>query len=108
MNIYLLWDAIREFPRRVKWFIQRGRRGWADCDVWNFDTYLARVIGEGAAKLRDISHGHPGELNEFEWSEILSQIAHGFRMYATGRIYKADGNPQTIELFTKWFRHLWD
>src|SRR6266852_1897293 len=27
----------------LKWFWQRGRRGWADCDTWSFDNYLAGV-----------------------------------------------------------------
>ena len=33
-------------PRRVKYFFDRGRQGWSDADVWNADSYLARVIAD--------------------------------------------------------------
>lgn len=44
---------------RVRYFVQRGRRGWANCDVWNLDHYLARVIGETVHHLAKIDHGWP-------------------------------------------------
>lgn len=32
--------------RKIKSFFQRGRRGWADSDIWNADIYLARIIAD--------------------------------------------------------------
>jgi len=41
--------------RKIKWFIQRGKRGWADCDAWDFNTYVAGIIKEGTEYL--LEHG---------------------------------------------------
>ena len=32
--------------RPIKWFIQRGRRGWADCDTWWLNSYLEKILSE--------------------------------------------------------------
>lgn len=52
------WLNPREWYRTIKWFIQRGRRGWSDRDVWSFDWYLARVIAEGIDHLIVTKHGY--------------------------------------------------
>ena len=52
------WLNPKAWYRSIKWFIQRGRRGWADCDAWGFDTYLARVIAEGVERLILVKHGY--------------------------------------------------
>ncbi len=62
----------------LKWFIQRGRRGWADCDVWSFDTYLASVIAGGVKHLKEIEHGHPADITRERWHEILNDIIFAF------------------------------
>lgn len=56
---YRFLQSIKYFPREVKWFIQRGYRGWADCDVWSFDSYIARVCTGGLKQLRDNASGTP-------------------------------------------------
>lgn len=38
-----VWKVI-DFPAEIKYFWQRGRRGYSDRDVWDFDNYLANVI----------------------------------------------------------------
>lgn len=49
--------------RKAKWFYQRGKRGWADCDVWSFDDYLARVIADGLEHLAKTTHGYPANFS---------------------------------------------
>ena len=46
-------------PRRGKWFLQRGWRGWADHDVWGLDAYLAAVMAGALRHLAAHHHGHP-------------------------------------------------
>jgi hypothetical protein len=77
------------FPKEIKWFIQRGRRGYADCDIWEFHTYLSDVISGGLEKLSKEGIGCPesfyDEKNEDEsfqkWKDELSYIAKGFSDY---------------------------
>ena len=72
--------------REIKWFIQRGKRGYSDKDVWAFDSYIAGMISNGIRTLEDHHHGCPSELwdesrvnNEcWKWEEILEEIAQGF------------------------------
>jgi len=50
------WNFVSEIPLRVKTFIQRGQRGWADSDTWCLDYYLATIISEGVKHL--ITYGN--------------------------------------------------
>ena len=65
---YRLWhNHIRLVPREIKWFYQRGKRGWADCDIWGFDCYISRIIYTGLEKLRKIQHILP------DWKEGMTE-----------------------------------
>jgi hypothetical protein len=120
-SVEVLWKRSRLanwHPRRsLRAFWQRGRRGWADEDVWSFHSYLARVIREGIRELACINHGHPAELTVSEWAAILAEIEEG--MWAATRLDEASyigDNPETDKaLFDtamtnlhKWFFALWD
>lgn len=78
-------NLLRPF-REIKYFWQRGRRGWADKDCWSFDSYIAGMISGGIRTLKKSHHGCPSEIfdesrknNEcWRWEEILEEIAQGF------------------------------
>lgn len=57
--IYNATDIPRDCYRAIKGFIQRGKRGYADCDIWQFDTYLAKMIFNGVKEIKEIKHGVP-------------------------------------------------
>lgn len=73
--------------RKIKWFFQRGVRGYADCDVWSFDTYLNTMVPKA---LRNLKKKHVGSPSEFydesaapnhetdRWIEALEAMAQGF------------------------------
>ena len=74
-------NKIVEFPREVKYFIQRGKRGFSDRDCWGFDYYLAKVISGGIDKLIKNIHGYPGNLKNIkQWITILKKIKQTFVM----------------------------
>jgi len=99
-------EFIRETYLEIKWFIQRGRRGWADSDVWGFDSYLSCVIYEGIGRLRESPVlGYPADFPEGtdnclsadvreltceeghndrfeEWDQMLGKIAKGFEAWS--------------------------
>lgn len=88
-----------EWKRKIKWFIQRGRRGYSDADVWNFHSYLSEIIAGGARELKKNHVGVPSmiaggpftkperpiEESSKEWEKILEEIAEGFE--ATEKLY---------------------
>jgi hypothetical protein len=49
-------------PRRIYWFFQRGFRGYADNDTWDFDLYLAKIITGGLKQLKKYHHGCPSDI----------------------------------------------
>ena len=83
--------------RQVRWFVQRGRHGWARPDTWNMDGYICRVLGEMTAELKRVTHGHPCvqdtacALNppqppctcEQAWDDTLDRIAGPLLAYKT-------------------------
>jgi hypothetical protein len=70
----------------IKYFIQRGRRGWSDEDAWDIDHYLARIIPPMVRRIGKDGMGCPEEFFDntckndecHKWKEILEEIAQGF------------------------------
>lgn len=84
--------------RRIKWFIQRGHRGWADCDTWSLDHYLNSWMPKALAHLKKYNHGVPCEMfdsmDEYDspsttdssmkiaierWDTIMNKMIEGFK-----------------------------
>jgi hypothetical protein len=68
-GFYIWWNWIEERPRKIKSFFQRGWRGWADEDTWNFDIYLAKVILDGIKHHKKFQVGIPSEFCENYYDE---------------------------------------
>jgi len=87
---------MRKLIRSLRAFWQRGTRGWADEDVWDFNGYMTRVLGQGIARLMKDKSGFPVSFltdNGFEretpsdkdwetldaqWRDTLNQMVRGF------------------------------
>ena len=80
--LYRLWaNHISMFPRKVKWFIQRGRRGYADCDVWDLGDYLMTMLPEALKQFRENMGGYPPDMTFEEWESKLKNIESKLRSY---------------------------
>lgn len=80
-----IWWPVRRFiydlpwnVKQIKFFCQRGKRGWADCDWWGMDYYLISIILPMLKELKKYNHGHPANLTEEKWDGILSEMILGF------------------------------
>lgn len=86
---FKIHTLIKCFCRCIRWSWQRIKRGYADCDWWNMDSYLQRLIPEMLQELRTNRHGSPAYLGEIytdeygiqtndtchaEWDRILDQM----------------------------------
>lgn len=117
---------VHSFFMEIKWFIQRGKRGYADCDVWGFDTYLAKIISGGCKQLKEIKHSCPTRIaNQYpnqswekalvQWDGILNKIDRAFTLL---NLWEDSGRLPTDEekreiakgwfFFKKYFGDLWD
>ena len=91
--------AIGEFPSKVKWFYQRGSRGWSDRSAWSIDIWLVDNLIPMLERLKKEKHGIPTSmfrkkdgvdkdgtstdeadwLAEQRWNNVLSEIINGLK-----------------------------
>lgn len=77
---------IERWLRQLKYFWQRGRRGYGDDDLWSFDSYLAEMLPKALRQLAKEKHGCPAEYYDdkavgdesHKWREELERMAQGF------------------------------
>jgi len=60
--IYNLPDVPRDIYLETKWFIQRGRRGYSDRDIWGIDYWLAEMMPRALRQLKRTKHGLPCDM----------------------------------------------
>lgn len=84
----------KTYWRWVKWTWQRGRRGYADCDVWSTDSYICSVVVPMLRQLKKARSYPAGSMPEGsdytdyteadsqrwqkEWDERLNTMIAGF------------------------------
>jgi hypothetical protein len=71
------WEFFEDTWLNLKAAWQRAKRGWADRDTWNLDSYLLEILPEMIDYLREHTHGYPGEYNGFptpeSWDNYLRE-----------------------------------
>lgn len=136
-TIRLRWNGIRNRLARygptrlctnVKYFVQRGRRGYSDSDVWNLHGHFSDVAIGALTQLNEQRHGYPGELDEQTWGEYLNIMIDGFEaaraiseadyiIEQPNGSYKSDDAlynemnrtmRRGLAKFAIWYPHLWD
>jgi hypothetical protein len=76
-----LWNRIKWWFRRAKYVWQRAHWGFSEYDVWDFDSYLAHIIGSSLKYLAHHNMSHPYYFSEEDWKAKLLYIAECFRQY---------------------------
>lgn len=72
---YKLKDGLNE----LKWKGQRFKRGYSDCDTWNIDNWFLTIMPKMLQDLKDNLHGHPVEMNQEEWENLLDKMIYCFK-----------------------------
>ena len=70
---------IHDLYLQVKWFIQRGRRGYSESDIWGWCSHHARVTVGVLTYLKEHKHGYPIGLTPTKWSHKLDVMIDGFQ-----------------------------
>jgi hypothetical protein len=63
----------------VKYFIQRGRRGYSERDVWDWRSHHSRMMIGVLQYLRKHKHGYPCGLSLAKWDKKLTVMEQGFQ-----------------------------
>ena len=69
---------ITDIPTNIKYFIQRGKRGWSDDKCWSVDYYLIEITLPMLKRLRANLHGYPTTMTKVEWDNALDSMIAGF------------------------------
>lgn len=69
---------LKYMPHGFKWAYQRITRGYADCDVWSLDQYIAQIIVDGLRDLAKYSISYPYGMTPDEWQQWLIDTAAMF------------------------------
>jgi len=106
----------RKIPSRrdVRYLWQRLTRGWDDSETWSLDYSLAKLILPRLKRFQEIRGGHPAEMTDQEWNDILKEMIGGFEFLASDDRWACPENDiryqkaqAAIELFSKYYLHLW-
>lgn len=80
-------QKIKDFIDNIKWFIQRGKRGYSDFDIWQFDYYLSEMIPKALKHLKKIQHilptwksGEKEEVAQKRWYNIMDNMIYTFEI----------------------------
>lgn len=131
------WKVLKVFTRiadEIKYFWQRGRRGYSDRDLWHLHGYLSSWMPQALRTLAWNKTGYPLHLckgpydckcrkdHHKEWISILVTMANGFEAGQLMADLEYNDMPsfkknlrhyekmitRGLELFTKHYLALWD
>ena len=125
LRIIPFW-RLRDFFWKLRAKLQRFRRGYADTDVWNLNTWFLSTVRPMLQQLHDTHAGYPVNITNELWEEKLrtmirlldgmdeEKLTEGL---STDEVIKnavkiqekLDRNKDRFfELFAKYFWNLWD
>ena len=74
---------IKELFSSLKWKVQRFKRGYADVDVWNFETWFLGTIPKMLTQLKKQLHGCPINMEFKDWENYLQEMINHFEVAST-------------------------
>lgn len=107
---------LEELHNNVKWFVQRGRRGYSDRDVWAIDWYLVSWLPQALEDIKSTKMGYPAGMTEKRWNRDLDKMIKGLKdckrllelNYPKKQEYRiTNSSEQGLDLFRKHFYNLW-
>lgn len=123
---------IREIKYNIKYFWQRGKRGYSDLDVYSIDLWFVRIMSQMLRHFKTLRHTYPegqGTVETMEdWQKVLSEMIACLENMdedkviaeleqtdsdVLGNTEKAerileDNKNRFFELFKEYFYCLWD
>lgn len=84
-------------------------------DVFSLDNTLAYIIYPALLKYKECKHGHPANMTDKQWDEIIDEMAQAFRMIRDEEDYSFNNDYEEVQkkikkglkLFAKHYQHLW-
>ena len=108
-RIVSLFSTIKHYPR---YFFEHCRWGFDSRDTWQLDETIAKFAVSRLKVFRRVNNGFPNELTEEQWNTTLDEMIWALEMVAEQKHTTDDTidmkrMQQGLELFGKYFTHLW-
>jgi len=108
-----MFRRIKEYKRKIKWYLQKKIIGYSDIDVWNVGYSVARYALPILKAYRDnppIGFPFNEDMNYEKWLEILDKIIFSMEYMAEDRFEPENYKKvqEGCELFGKYLQNLWD
>ena len=74
---------VKELFSSLKWKIQRFKRGYANVDVWDFESWFLDIIPKMLTQLKKQLHGCPINMEFEDWENYLQEMINHFEVAST-------------------------
>ncbi len=110
MNTRYYWRELKSFIKEVKF---KAKHKTSRSEVWNVfhgtAVYVDKTLGTW---IKLGVNSRPGDVTAEEWDEILKKIHNAFHLIALDdleiRVKQEKEIDEGLDLFRKWYFHLWD
>lgn len=97
---------------------QLKENGFSDTETWSLDSTISKFIIPRLKRFKEVSNGFPGDIDMTaeKWSIILDKIIFAFEFHLVADDWSNNKEGFDVEyakyeegmqLFAKWFGHLW-
>lgn len=102
--------CLKNWYDKVRWTYQRASRGYADCDIWSLDSYLAEWLLDALRDISELTPGYPADMTMDQWEKELEEMACAFELLQD--VYEIKPGEEKLinrglHLFASRFRHFW-
>ena len=113
-------EDFKNDPRLEFWAEQRKERGFDDRELWDLDHTFASFILPRLKAFKTYTSGYPSVLTEKEWNHILKDMIYSFELVVAREEFPPieyteeqkklwrKRKQRGLNLFGKYFSHLWD
>lgn len=97
--------------RWEKYQQQRLERGFDNSELWCLDSAICKFILPRLKQFKEYKIGHPCNLSEKEWNEVIDKMIKAFEVYDDDNDIDVKERNKIIDegfqLFIDYFGHLW-
>ncbi len=110
--------------KKIRKFIERGRKGYCYEDLWSFYNWLSKLIASGLKEFKLYSYTYPHDLDDWdEWMKVIDEMIECFEeqgrkidntgenfleRYKKRRAHQKLKLHRGLELLEKYWYDLWD
>lgn len=99
-RIKRFWENKIKYP--IKWFFQRGIRGYDDRAHWNMNWWFLKIAPKIIREIKERTPGTPVDIEYDEWMNILEKMAS----YFENSLKEEDLSYEDYGEYEKYIEHL--